>query len=92
MFARIRSWFGGVMGRVRGIAGGVATVLALGVFSGTVRAQTAVPIPLETPNIAWDALPSTLIGVLTTPVVVGIGIALSIWVILKAMTFFKRAA
>jgi len=88
--------FGKVCERVRdGYSFLVAflSVGIVGVLSGEVFAQTTpVPIPMEAPDIAWEALPATLIGVLTTPVVVGIGVALSIWVILKAMAFFKRAA
>jgi hypothetical protein len=94
MFGKICSWFGGLVQGLKsrlGLAVAAASVGIVAVSSGTVFAQTAMPIPLEPPNIAWDQLPGTLIGVLTTPVVVGIGVALSIWVILKAMAFFKRA-
>jgi len=97
MFAKIRDWFGGL---VSGLRSRVNSLVAFAIVCGgcilsdmSVFAQTTpTPIPLEAPNVDWMSLPSTLIGVLTTPVVVGIGIALSIWVILKAMTFFKRAA
>jgi hypothetical protein len=95
MFGKIFSWVGGLFGKVRnglGLFVAMASVCAVSLCSGTLFAQTSTPIPLETPNIDWQSLPGTLIGVLTTPVVVGIGIALSIWVILKAMAFFKRAA
>ena len=96
MIGKVCSWFGGLAGYVRDRFGLVALMVSLGVVglcSGELFAQTTpVPIPMEAPNIAWSQLPETLIGVLTTPVVVGIGVALSIWVILKAMAFFKRAA
>ena len=95
MFGKICSWFGGLVQGLKnrlGLAIAVASVGVVALSSGTVFAQTSTPIPMEAPDIAWDALPATLIGVLTTPVVVGIGVALSIWVILKAMAFFKRAA
>jgi len=96
MFRKLLGWFGGVTKRVRrcfGLVVGVVSVGIAGLCSGELFAQnTSMPIPLEAPNIAWDQLPTTLIGILTTPVVVGIAIALSIWVILKAMAFFKRAA
>ena len=96
MFEKICSWFGSLVQGLKsrlGLAVAAASMGIVALSSGTVFAQTtATPIPMEAPNIAWEALPETLIGVLTTPVVVGIGVALSIWVILKAMAFFKRAA
>jgi len=94
MFGKICSWFGSLVQGLKdrlGLAVTAASVGIVAVSSGTVFAQSATTIPLEPPNIAWEQLPSTLIDVLTTPVVVGIGVALSIWVILKAMAFFKRA-
>ena len=96
MFGRIFSWLGGLVDGVRNRLGMFLAMVSVGAVSlcgVSLFAQTTpTQIPLEAPDIAWDALPSTLIGVLTTPVVVGIGVALSIWVILKAMSFFKRAA
>jgi len=99
MFAKICDWFGGI---VSGLRSRVSSLVALAtVFGGCLLSGTAfgnstpgtpMAIPMEAPNIDWMSLPSTLIGVLTTPVVVGIGVALSIWVILRAMAFFKRAA
>jgi hypothetical protein len=85
-------------GKARGHLAVIMAVISVSmtdILTGTVLAQTTTPptdLPIHAPNINWAALPATLIDVLTTPVVVGIGVALSIWVILKAMAFFKRAA
>ena len=96
MFAKIFSWVGGMVSGLRsrmGLFVATVSVFAVSVLSGTAFAQDPpMAIPLQAPSIDWMSLPTTLIGVLTTPVVVGIGVALSIWVILRAMTFFKRAA
>ena len=97
MFARLCGWVSGLASGLRSRIGSLVAfaVVCGGCFlSGTALfAQTTpIPIPMEAPNIDWLSLPATLIGVLTTPVVVGIGVALSIWVILRAMAFFKRAA
>jgi len=57
-------------------------------FLGTSSVQASLvstSIPLTIPSVDWMSIPSALIGLLTIPVVVGIGIFLSIWVILKAM-------
>jgi uncharacterized membrane protein len=95
MFGKVVSWFGGLFGQVRNRMSMFVALLSVGVvsvLSGEVFAQTATEIPIETPNINWGALPDTIIQALTTPVVVGIGIALSIWVILRALAFFRRTA
>ena len=95
MFARVFGWLGGVVEGVRGRLGFCSAVFSVGLvslLSGSAFAQTAPEsIPIEVPNIGWSALPTSMIEALKTPVVVGIGIALSIWVILKAMSLFKRA-
>jgi len=96
MFANFVSWVGGLVRGARTRLGLFAAFVSVGLgcmLSGTAFGQNApIPIPMEAPNIDWMSLPATLIGVLTTPVVVGIGVALSIWVILRAMAFFRRAA
>lgn len=86
--------FSGLVNQVRSRLGLFAAVMSVGVvslLSGEAFAQTGQTIDVQAPNINWASLPSTIIGALTTPIVVGIGIALSVWVILKAVSFFKRS-
>ena len=66
---------------------------AVGLLTGTAHAETTpASINIESANINWTQLPSQLMGELTTPIVVGIGIALSIWAIFAAVKFFRRSA
>jgi hypothetical protein len=96
MYGKICSRVVGIVRGFRhrmGFAVAVASVATVSVLSSaSAFAQEMQPIPVQAPDIDWLALPQTLIGVLTTPMVVGIGIGLSVWIIIKAMIFFKRSA
>ena len=95
MFAKICGWVNGMVSGLRsrmGLFVATLSVFAVSVLSGTAFAQEPVPIQVQAPNFDWNGLSQTLINALLTPIGVGIGIALSIWVIMKAVSFFKRSA
>lgn len=93
MFAKVRDWIGVVFGKVRGCLGLLIAVVTLALCPGSLFAQTT-PLEIPVPEIPlnWTALPETVVKVLASPVVVAIGIAIAIWVVLKAMALFKRTA
>jgi hypothetical protein len=69
--------------------------IAFLVFSGIALAQTqAAPVEVEVtmPEISWGSVAADLIGTLTTVAVVGLGVAISIWVLLLIARLFKRSA
>ena len=68
--------------------------LVFGLFflPGVALGDDSVSIPLVVPFIDWVSISSALIGSLTILAVVGIGIFLSIWVILKAMALAVRTS
>ena len=48
-------------------------------------------IAVVAPDIDWTQIPSQVMVALTKPVIVGIGIALSVWVIFTGINFFRRS-
>ena len=55
-------------------------------------AQSSQTITVEAPSIDWTSIPSQVLSAITTPIIVGIGIALSIWVLFAGVKFFRRSA
>ena len=76
-------------GKIVGLVLGVLSFVALPV---SVFAAAAEQVTIVEPNIDWAGIPQQIMGALTTPVIVGIGIALSIWVIFTGINFFRRSS
>jgi hypothetical protein len=53
---------------------------------------SATTISVETPNINWGTVAADLVSSLTTVAVVGLGIAISLWVLFLVAKVFKRSA
>jgi hypothetical protein len=62
--------------------------------SSMVYAADPVPVEVEvnTPSIDWGTVASDLVGALTEVAVVGLGIAISLWVLFLIARVFKRSA
>jgi hypothetical protein len=68
-------------------------VLALSGMSGMVMAAPeATTVEVTTPNIDWGSVAADLIGALTSVAVVGLGVAISVWVLMLIARIFKRSA
>jgi hypothetical protein len=74
------------------LLGVVMAVLSVVVVPVLALAQTTQTISIENPNIDWTSIPPQIMSALTTPVIVGIGIALSVWVIFAGINFFRRSS
>jgi hypothetical protein len=64
-------------------------------MSGLAVAQTggeATTITVTKPNINWGTVASDLVAALTSVVIVGLGIAISVWVLMLVARVFKRSA
>jgi hypothetical protein len=57
-----------------------------------IASAAAETITVETPDIDWSSVSSTMISALTTVAVVGIGVAISIWVLMMLVRIFKKSA
>ncbi|MDR2344687.1 MAG: hypothetical protein LBE18_01335 [Planctomycetaceae bacterium] len=71
---------------------GVASVAILSLFFGGLlyAADDPVEVPVSTPDIDWSSLPASIMGALAQPIAVGIGIAVSIFVVYMAVKLVKR--
>ncbi len=91
-----RKHFAGFLCRMKSklsLAVAAVSVGLVALASGTAFGQeTAVSIPIQETNINWTELPTKIILSLTTPIVVGIGIALSVWVLFMGIKFLRRSA
>ena len=96
MFAKIFDWVSGVVEGVRGRLGLLSAILSVAVVSvlsgSAFAAGETTPITFNPPTFDWQGLSNNLIQTLISPIGVGIGIALSIWVVLRAVSFFKRSS
>ena len=94
MYGKVWSLFACAWSYLTGKAAAVCMfgVLAFNGLCVAVFAQQGTEILIEDSGIDWTGLPAKIMGSLITPVVVGIGIALSIWVILAGVRFFRRTA
>jgi hypothetical protein len=65
-------------------------------MSGLAMAQTgggnAATITVTKPDINWGTVASDLVAALTSVVIVGLGIAISVWVLMLVARVFKRSA
>jgi hypothetical protein len=61
-------------------------------MSEIVLAQTTSPIEVNAPSLDWGTVAADLVGALTEVAVVGLGIAVSLWVLFLIAKVFKRSA
>jgi hypothetical protein len=61
-------------------------------LSGLTMAAESTTVAVTTPNINWGTVASDLIGALTSVAVVGLGVAISVWVLMLIARIFKRSA
>jgi uncharacterized membrane protein len=54
--------------------------------------ENGASVSVTTPSINWGTTAADLISAFTTVIVVAIGIALSIWALMKIVSLFRRAA
>jgi hypothetical protein len=66
-------------------------VLAMSGMAGLVMAEAA-EVEVSTPEIDWGTVAGDLVGALTGVAVVGLGIAISLWVLFLVARVFKRSA
>jgi hypothetical protein len=94
MFGKIGAWFRKCWSTLTGKAAYLAllSVALVDGLCGSVFAQTGANVEIATTNINWSGIPQQIMTVLASPIVVGIGIALSIWVVFSALQFFRRSA
>jgi hypothetical protein len=57
-----------------------------------IASAAAQVIDVTTPDIDWSTVAATLISTLTTVAVVGIGVAISIWVLMMLVRIFKKSS
>jgi ABC-type Na+ efflux pump permease subunit len=74
------------------LLGAVMVALSVVAVPALALADASQSIVIESPNIDWASIPTQIMSALTTPVIVGIGIALSIWVIFAGINFFRRSS
>jgi hypothetical protein len=67
-------------------------VLAVSGFSGLLFAADPEPVTVTVPEFDWGTVAADLVSALTTIAVVGLGIALSVWVLFLVSKVFKRSA
>jgi hypothetical protein len=67
-------------------------VFLLLALSSIASAQTAETVTVQPLNIDWGSTASTLLTSLTSVAVVGIGVALSVWVLMMIVRLFRRTA
>jgi len=94
MYRKVCSFVSGCVSKLRATVSHVA-VLGVLAFNGlclSAFAQQGTGIEIQESNIDWTALPGQIMTALMAPVVVGIGIALSVWVVFAGVRFFRRAA
>lgn len=67
-----------------------ATVLTLSTGVSAFAAENSIEITDS--GIDWSTLPASLMGTLMTPLIVGIGIGLSLWVVMIGVRLLRRNA
>jgi hypothetical protein len=91
MYGKVKSLFVKMSDTVKNFF--LAVMLGVCALVAPAMAQTTnQTITIEQPNIDWSSIPTQIMSTLTTPVIVGIGIALSICVIFMSINFFRRSA
>lgn len=70
----------------------VVAAFAFLALSGLALGADPVEVEVTTPDIEWGTVASDLVGALTAVVVVGLGVAISVWVLMLIARIFKRSA
>jgi hypothetical protein len=70
----------------------VLAAFAIVALSGIAMAAGEPEIEVTTPTLSWGTVASDLVAALTQVAVVGLGIAISIWVLFTVAKVFKRSS
>jgi hypothetical protein len=70
----------------------LAAVMVIALSGLTMAADESTTVSVTTPNINWGTVAADLVSALTTVAVVGLGVAISVWVLMLIARIFKRSA